>query len=148
MLGNFYSIVASELGQSETGVSPVPGHDVFVRPAAVQGDMIAVSNQTGKVRRLAVGEHQFNFRVRNAKALDHILHGGRYEKLLLQGPVPLMRREVIVQFGVEANRGAGRIVDHTGLTAGTTFAPRGSHRDAAHPLRNIIACDDTTPEPR
>jgi hypothetical protein len=50
----------------------------------IHGDAIAVSNRAGKVRRLAVDQHQLDFRVRNAEALDHILDGGRHEELLLE----------------------------------------------------------------
>jgi hypothetical protein len=50
--------------------------------------MIAVSNQAGKVRRLAVDEHQLNSRVRDAETLDNILDGAWHEELLLENSAP------------------------------------------------------------
>jgi hypothetical protein len=82
----------------------------------VHRDAIAVSNQAGKVRRLAVDEHQINFRVGNAETLDHILDGGRHEELFLESLVLPMGREVVVQFGVKPNRGTSRRGDHKAFT--------------------------------
>jgi hypothetical protein len=83
----------------------------------VHRDAIAVPNQAGKVRRLAVDEHQINFRVRDAETLDHILDGGRHEELLLESLVLLVGREVVVQFGVKPNRSTSRRDDHKAFTA-------------------------------
>src|ERR1035441_10856215 len=57
---------------------------------------IAIADQAGEVRRLAVHQDQVYLCMRNAYALDHVLHGSRHEELLLHNPISLAERQVII----------------------------------------------------
>src|SRR5271157_1345748 len=74
----------------------------------IHRDTVAISKHAGKVRRLAVDQHQVDFRVRNAETLDRILDGDRREELLLESLILAMGHQVVVQFGVKPKPSTGR----------------------------------------
>src|SRR5215813_12378989 len=67
---------------------------------------VAISNQPGEVRRLAVHQDQIHLGVRNAQALDQILYRGGHSELSFDGPKTLAREKMVVQFRVKSKRSA------------------------------------------
>src|ERR1035437_4150170 len=72
----------------------------------------AIPNQAREIRRLAVYHDQLHFRMRDTETLDHVLYGSGHEEFLLQRPIPLARRQMIVQFCIKAKASTSRRESH------------------------------------
>ncbi len=87
----------------------------------IDGDAIVVADEVREIDGLAVGEDEVDLGVGHTETLDHVFDRGRRVKGALQCRLTLVRREMIVQLGVEAKGGA-RWPGHTPMLAPLPFS--------------------------
>ena len=77
--------------------------------AGIDRHPVAVAQQALEADRFAIDQHQLDLGMRHAQRLDHVLDRGGAGAAGLERVPPVIRREEVVEFLVEAERGDDRL---------------------------------------
>ena len=113
--------------------------------ARIDRHPVAVGEQAVEADRFAIDQHQLDLGVGHAERLDHVLHGGGAGAAGLERAPPVIGREEIVEFLVEAELGddrrgvggGGAVGEEVGRVFGQRVGQRVGQRSAQGATQGI-----------